>query len=247
MALARERVAAGEKPGFVVSADFQSSGRGRVPGRSWESRRGENLLFTLVLPRESVAKVLTPLPVMAGLGVSLVLERAAGISTLLKWPNDLLAGGRKISGILCETYGAVAAVGVGLNVLQTDFDHAGGAGEGKPEATSLLLETGRAFDPKELLRPVVEGVLEAVREPGWREMVAERLYRGGETVAVNIGDPEKGSVVNGRIAGIGESGELLLDTGGKELLRLFSAELSYYTATGEKPWKNRQEKTPGGF
>ncbi|HVN71703.1 MAG TPA: biotin--[acetyl-CoA-carboxylase] ligase [Desulfomonilia bacterium] len=104
------------KAGLLVRARMQTSGRGRR-GRAWFSPEGENLYMTLTLtpPEERY-------PIIAGVAVR------AAVSDLLhyqpveiKWPNDIVISGRKVSGILCETKGSITAVGIGVNVNQADW------------------------------------------------------------------------------------------------------------------------------
>jgi len=117
---AAQLVAAGRAPPFMVWALQQSGGRGRR-GHAWVSPPG-NLYVTLALPPE-------PGPLAAHGGLSLkagvvtarILERLLGLRLTLKWPNDLLFGGRKLGGLLLE--GSVVGgragcvlVGLGLNV-----------------------------------------------------------------------------------------------------------------------------------
>ncbi len=107
--------AAGEPEGYVVVADHQTAGRGRLD-RAWVAAPGTGLLVSVLL---------RPAPATAHLAVSALAcaaaaacERVAGVSPSLKWPNDLVVGDRKLAGVLAETSGNVACVvvGLGLNV-----------------------------------------------------------------------------------------------------------------------------------
>lgn len=145
--LARQGCAAGT----VVAAREQTAGIGRM-GRAWDSRPG-GLYFTLVLrPRLEPSQL--PLTTLAlGLGVADALQLFTGIAADLRWPNDVLAGGRKLAGILAQFQEGALLAGVGLNVNQREFP---------PElaaiATSLVLETGREQDPEFLLRVLVRSI-----------------------------------------------------------------------------------------
>jgi BirA family transcriptional regulator, biotin operon repressor / biotin---[acetyl-CoA-carboxylase] ligase len=105
----------GEPEGYVVVADHQTAGRGRL-GREWVAAPGSALLVSVLL---------RPAPASAHLAVSAVAcaaaaacERVAGVTPGLKWPNDLVVGDRKLGGILAEasTNVACVVVGLGLNV-----------------------------------------------------------------------------------------------------------------------------------
>ena len=121
------------RPGDVFTADYQSAGRGRLDHR-WMSPPGENLMMSAVVnvagmdPQEAAT-----LPLAVGLALVDALSPFAG-SLRIKWPNDILAGGRKLAGILCERNGDSAIVGIGANVRQTAF-----APEIRERATSLAL------------------------------------------------------------------------------------------------------------
>lgn len=123
-AIARAWGEAGAPEGAVVLADHQTAGRGRR-GRAWIAPPGTSLLVSVVL-RPSLPVARWPeIPLTAGCAVAEGLEAAAGVSAALKWPNDVLVGGRKLAGILAE--GAAGApplvvLGIGVNVSQGEAD-----------------------------------------------------------------------------------------------------------------------------
>jgi BirA family transcriptional regulator, biotin operon repressor / biotin---[acetyl-CoA-carboxylase] ligase len=106
---------AGERGPFWVLADEQTAGRGRL-ARKWVSEKG-NLYSTLVLPTTYIDVTILPqIGFVVALAVSDVAMRHAG-DVKLKWPNDVLVGGAKVSGILCEVLSPdVIAIGCGINV-----------------------------------------------------------------------------------------------------------------------------------
>ena len=91
--------------GTAVVADHQKAGRGRL-GRLWEAPPGTALLVSCVLPFHPLA------PLAAGVAAAV----ACGPRVRLKWPNDLLLGGRKLGGILVEASGRRCVVGIGINL-----------------------------------------------------------------------------------------------------------------------------------
>jgi len=141
---------AGEPEGAVVLAEEQTAGRGRA-GRTWHSERGAGLYVTLLL-RPKLSPVQAPLLTMlAGLSAHTAVLAQTGLAAELKWPNDLLIGGKKICGILTEMHAEPSAVrfvivGIGINVNQEKFP-----GELAATATSLRRETGRSYSRLELL------------------------------------------------------------------------------------------------
>ena len=158
-------------PGDVFTADHQTAGRGRLDHR-WLSPPGTNLLMSVVL---SVAGLepeqIATLPLAMGLavceGLAPFVPSACGRA--LKWPNDVLAGGRKLAGILCERQDDWVIVGVGVNVRQTAFPP-----ELAARATSLALLGGGAG-------PSVASVRDAVLD---RMAAVHRQWRAGGFAAV---------------------------------------------------------------
>ena len=136
-------------PGDVLVADFQTAGRGRLDHR-WLAPAGINLMFSAVLDvaGHEPADIAT-LPLVAGLAVVMALQpllEKSSAKLTLKWPNDVLADGRKLAGILCELCDDRVVAGVGVNVNQTSF-----APEIADRATSLALLSGKIFDRHEVL------------------------------------------------------------------------------------------------
>ena len=171
--------------GTVFAALFQRAGKGQR-GNRWESRSGENLTFSyLFKPAALPAAAQFSLSQAAALGVAGYLAEK-GVSTAIKWPNDILVGGRKICGMLLEhTLSADkladSVIGIGINLNQRDF------GSGAPNAVSLCAETGQNYDPQSELPLVVaqlEMYLALTASEAGRKTLAEaylaRLYRMGE-------------------------------------------------------------------
>lgn len=149
-----ELAEAGAADRTVVVAGTQTAGRGRR-GRSWRDEPGAALLVSIVVrPRLALAD-LPKLSLTTALAVAEAVERQTGLAPRLKWPNDVLVGGRKIAGILLESRTAatpLVAVGIGINLGQRAFPPPLAA-----TATSVLIERGRAVGADRML----EGVLAA--------------------------------------------------------------------------------------
>jgi BirA family biotin operon repressor/biotin-[acetyl-CoA-carboxylase] ligase len=130
LAVARE----GAREGVVLVAEAQTAGRGRM-GRRWTSPPRAGLTFSVLLrPYGVPAALLGWITLLTGTAVAAALPTVAAVQPRLKWPNDVLAGGGKLGGILAERSGSAVVVGIGLNVTQ----HLAELPEG---ATSLRLET----------------------------------------------------------------------------------------------------------
>lgn len=117
--------------GDVYVADYQIAGRGRLDHK-WLSPPGTNLMMSVVLSVEGIEpEQVATFPLVVGLAVAKALRkfivddqnaRHETQDVKLKWPNDVLVGGRKIAGILCERHGDNVIAGIGVNVGQTEFD-----------------------------------------------------------------------------------------------------------------------------
>lgn len=206
-ARARELAGRGAPHGTLVTAAEQSAGRGRQ-GRPWTAPAGRALLCSVVIrdpPRL--------LPLAAGVAVAEVVDEAVGGSRpQIKWPNDVLVGGRKIAGILVEgrLQERWAVVGIGLNVAvrTTDFprelrDRAGTLGlepsEIEPTLETLLRSLERWIAaPSDL-------VLEAVRA---RDALRGREVQWGGRVGIGAGIDG-----DGRLVVSTDAGEVRLDAG----------------------------------
>jgi len=154
---ARRAAASGAPDGHVVVADAQRSGRGSH-GRPWLSPRGTDLYLSIVTRPHVDAVHLPPLTLAVGLGVAEAVEALAGVHAEVKWPNDVLLGGRKCAGVLVETRatgGSVDAVilGIGLNVNRRSFPE----GLEQP-ATSLALCRGAEVSRVEALATLLAHV-----------------------------------------------------------------------------------------
>ncbi|MBV8151446.1 MAG: biotin--[acetyl-CoA-carboxylase] ligase [Candidatus Eremiobacteraeota bacterium] len=113
--------------GLTLVAGVQTAGAGRR-GSRWVAPPGTSLLFTAILPLPIAASAAWAVPFWAGLCLADALERESGVRATLQWPNDLLVGGRKISGILCISRitgdRAWIGIGVGVNVHRPANDAA---------------------------------------------------------------------------------------------------------------------------
>lgn len=127
--------------GAVCVAEHQTAGRGRS-GRRWDDSPATALLFSVLL-RPPVDAPLPQLSLVAGLAVAAAIEPKTRVPVLLKWPNDVLAGGRKVAGILLEASAGVVVCGIGINVNQEERDL---PPEPRTPATSLRLVAGRQLD-----------------------------------------------------------------------------------------------------
>jgi BirA family biotin operon repressor/biotin-[acetyl-CoA-carboxylase] ligase len=215
-ALVAERARAGEEAGLVVVAEHQTSGRGRLD-RVWTTPPRAALTFSVLVTPDRVPAARWPwLPLLAGIAVSEAVRRVADVDCALKWPNDVLVGERKLSGILVERvergYGAAAVVGVGLNVSSSR--------EELPveTATSLALEGSATLDRSVILREVLRS-FEALyvqwqaelgdADRGLLASYVRRCATLGRQVRVQL---PTGDVVSGEATGVDADGRLQVRT-----------------------------------
>ncbi len=194
-------------PTTVLIAESEPGAHGRK-GR-WEAPAGQGLYFTFV--REARAgEPISLMPIAVARWLREAIRDATGVRVLLKWPNDLYIGRRKVGGILAEarTQGedTYVAVGVGLNVL-------GSASSWNVRgATTLEEEAGRAFTLAPLLQCVLDRLDAELAAPRWAEEVHawERVsvHRLGDRITVR----REGKDVTGQYAGLSPEGFLRLKT-----------------------------------
>lgn len=103
--------------GAVAVCEVQTGGRGRL-GRGWEAPSGTAVLASFLL-RPPEGRPLPELSLVGGVATALTVERATGLSSQIKWPNDVMLNRRKVAGVLAEARGGMVVLGIGLNVNQT--------------------------------------------------------------------------------------------------------------------------------
>ncbi len=205
----------GAEHGEVVVAERQTDGRGRR-GRSWISPARRNVAFSVVLRPEGLPPTRAPEATLVAAVAICEALRHSGVDAGIKWPNDLLVGGRKIAGILAElsaesdlVHWLVIGVGVNVNTRAEDFPP-----ELRGEATSLLLEREQP-SPRALFLAACLASLETWYdrwvEEGFapiRQAWRERSVTLGRDVVVRI----DGAEVTGRAEDLADDGALLVRT-----------------------------------
>lgn len=228
---ARELAYAGTPHGTLVVAEIQTGGRGRL-GRHWGSPKG-GLWMSLVLRPRFAASLASRITQTAAVGVAKALWEV-GVEVRIKWPNDLLAGGKKICGILAESSPGNAGetveerrldyviLGVGMNA---NLDPAELRVPDR-EVTTIRSELGRDVDVLELLRVVLSNLdaeLGRIEDFGavledWRNLNCTL----GEKVRVR----RFGETVEGKAVDLSPEGTLLLSTR-RGTVELFEGEVEH--------------------
>ncbi|HMK31411.1 MAG TPA: biotin--[acetyl-CoA-carboxylase] ligase [Terriglobales bacterium] len=216
-AAAMNAAAQGAPEGSVLLAEHQTLGRGRG-GHGWESPPSSGIYLSAILrPPLAPADVLV-LSLAVGLSVARAVGEVTGLRVDLRWPNDLLLGGKKLCGILIELNAEVtlvqyAVVGIGVNVNQQQFPP-----QLREIATSLRIESGRTWSRVELTaallksldreyRGLLTGAPGAVRDQIFRRFEQHSSSARGKRVQV-----EENGGFEGVTAGLDDRGFLRVET-----------------------------------
>jgi BirA family biotin operon repressor/biotin-[acetyl-CoA-carboxylase] ligase len=140
-----------EAEGAVAVAEEQTQGRGRL-GRTWEAPTGTSVLVSVLLLPAVAAARLPELSLVAGGAVAEAIAEVTGIEPAIKFPNDVLIGGRKVAGILAESSEGRVVLGIGVNANQTLEQLPADA---QTEPTSLRLELGEPVSRVQLLAAIL--------------------------------------------------------------------------------------------
>jgi BirA family transcriptional regulator, biotin operon repressor / biotin---[acetyl-CoA-carboxylase] ligase len=201
--------------GSVYLAEEQTAGRGRG-ANSWQSPRSTGIYCSVILrPLLPPSEVLT-LSLAAGLAVQAAIRQVdPHISVDLKWPNDLLIGGKKACGILTEMNAEATRVryivaGIGINVNQTSFPK-------EINATSLRLATGSEWSRVELVGALLKSLDSEYRklidDPDERESILGRFSENSSWVlGKKVRIEENGSAFEGTTEGLDSRGFLQVRT-----------------------------------
>ena len=215
----------------VTAALYQTSGKGQR-GNRWDSAKGENLMFSILLRPgcDGVPQVPALRQFFLSLVSSLSVLRTLddyGISSKIKWPNDIYVGNKKICGMLIENsldadgFVKDSIIGIGLNVNQRDFP---------PQLmnpTSMARLTHREFDIKEVLDKLMDHFTALLSAPAedLKEEYLTNLFRLGEKA--EYVDTASGEAFQGIIKGITDDAFLLVEIPGGEIRRYAFKEISY--------------------
>ncbi len=224
--------------GTVVIADEQSAGLGRL-GREWFSKKGENLLFSVLLrPQLLPGKLFVLTMIIALAGIDAVQD-ITGLNAMVKWPNDIYIGGKKLGGILSEfsvIQGVVQhlVLGMGLNV------------NWKPEVertllyptSSIFAESHKKVSREEILINLLKRLEDSYYEVGRDMEHTEGFYKKwnekslilGKTVVIETGKER----IEGEAAGIDRDGALTLITTGGDERKFLCGDVSVKMNLSEK-------------
>ena len=216
----------------VIWADEQTEGRGRFT-RIWDSQPGLDLTFSILLPLTSLEqKRRQNITQIAALSVAQLLE-GYGLKPSVKWPNDVLIQGKKISGILCEvteTDERVCGVlGIGINVNNTEKFLA----NLDIPATSLCCELRHKVVRQDLLKKLLEIIINCFNvlcQSGFtqnRQEIKKRLAFINEQIVFT--DVKQDSY-SGKIIDLNDDGTLLFECEKRGIISLNSGEIAFHNS-----------------
>jgi BirA family biotin operon repressor/biotin-[acetyl-CoA-carboxylase] ligase len=217
--------------GTLVICETQTKGKGRL-GRQWESPRG-GIFMSLILKPDIDPVKLPPLSLVAGYATAKALARI-GLSAKVKWPNDVLVHGRKLSGILCEVSARqdkveYVIVGIGINAKLS-------TGQMPPQvrerSTSVLEQIGKAVDRSFLIAAVLnefEPCYLKFLESGIESLIPEfqaSMAYVGDPVMIQNTSLGSDAVHHGILQGLDSHGKLLIRTSTGEVKAFAAGDLS---------------------
>jgi BirA family biotin operon repressor/biotin-[acetyl-CoA-carboxylase] ligase len=227
--VAEKLILDGAPPFSLVLADYQTAGQGRH-GRSWETRAGAALAFSLIVypkPEWISPETLGKLSGLGALAVAEVLSENYQLPAEIKWPNDVLVNGKKVCGVLVDVLwtgnhlkGAV--IGIGINVSSGSV----------PEEKNLNFPTdslegaaGKEISRLELLVRVLESLLKWYPELPSRFLTTAwqgKLAYQNKTVILKIGED---LIDRGQLLGLTEEGALILLSESGEERKYWNGEI----------------------
>ncbi|MFH1039118.1 MAG: biotin--[acetyl-CoA-carboxylase] ligase [PVC group bacterium] len=157
---ARELASGGAAEGAVVVSGEQIRGRGRQ-GRRWISAPGAGIYLSIILRPGLPPANATGITLLAAVATARAIDTVTGLRPGIKWPNDILIGGKKICGILTEAGSDRAGekyliLGIGVNVNNDEFPP-----EIRKSASSLKMRLGRAVSRKKLIVEIIHRIEES--------------------------------------------------------------------------------------
>ncbi len=219
--VARQTGAQGHPPGLVVFAQLQTRGRGRF-GRSWQSPKGKNLLFSVLFSPPEPVPATSLVTIASAVAVAEGIRKQTGLEARIRWPNDVMVNGKKVAGILVESARDsdrrnLWVLGVGINVTASPV--------GMASAGTLASELGAAVDRVLLARAVLMELDRGYEriEMGNHKDISERWRALSTILGERITLQRAGQRFSGRVVHISarEGVTLQLDDG---LLATFPGE-----------------------
>ncbi len=218
----------GAEEGTLVVAEEQLGGRGRLE-RKWQSPKYKGIWMSLIL-KPSIPIMKTPqLTLLTAVALVQGIQEVTGVQADIKWPNDLLVNGKKLTGILTEmqadsdrVHSLIIGIGINVNQQLEDF-----AAELQPSATSIYLETKTSWDRAKIIQGIMmhlEKLYLLYLEKGFYPI--KILW---ESYSISLGQKVTANTLNGSIVGfakgITDDGVLLLEDEQGVIHSIYSADI----------------------
>lgn len=226
--IAQKLALEGAAEGTLVVAEEQLGGRGRLE-RKWQSPKYKGIWMSLIL-KPSIPILKTPqLTLLTAVAVVQGIQEATGVQADIKWPNDLLVNGKKLTGILTEMqadsdriHSLIIGIGINVNQQLEDFPE-----ELKASATSIYLETNKSWDRAKIIQEImkqIEKLYLLYLEKGFYPI--KLLW---ESYSISLGNKVTANTLNGSIfglaKGITDDGVLLLEDEEGVVHSIYSADI----------------------
>ena len=219
----------GVKEGVVVFAESQTRGRGRL-GRKWISPTRKGLWFSVLLRPSVSPQETTQLTVASATALRRAIKTVTGLSAEIKWPNDLLLGGKKVAGILTEMSAEVDRVqhiilGIGVDVNQDANEF---PAELRGIATSLKIEAGEAISRAGLATEMLRELDADYTRIGAGKFpqLADEWEAGCATIGKNVSVQMGARLIRGRAEALDDDGALLVRTEHGHLERVIGGDVT---------------------
>ncbi len=212
----------------IVVAERQNKGRGQL-GAIWQSKPLQSLTFSVFKRFESLpVSRLSSIAFAVSIGVHRILKEMLVPHITIKWPNDIMSYSNKVAGILIENQLkqnkiVSSVIGIGLNVNEESFDNL-------PQATSILMSTGKKHHLEEVLQLVSNSIfneLERVEKEDYQHIKNEYedvLFRKN---IISVFEDINSNRFNGKIKAVSEAGELLIENDQEILKKYKLKEIKY--------------------
>ncbi len=225
---ARRLAENGALEGTVVIAEQQSSGRGRL-GRRWESPFGVNIYCSVILRPEIPIQKAPQLTFLSAVAVAETLNKNCSLSAEVKWPNDILVKGAKISGLLNEMsaetekiHFVILGIGINLNMTRDQFPK-----KLNYPATSALIETGKTIDRQQFLQTFLQYLDSYYAE--FSERGFAPIRRRWESLSgimnLQVEVDQGGEKLQGTVVGLDSEGALRLQLEGGQIKTILTGDV----------------------
>ena len=228
--LANELANGGAKEGTIIVADEQTKGRGRL-AREWYSPKYSGIWMSLICKPNIPIQQAPQLTLLTAVAVAQAIEEVAEVSPFIKWPNDILLNGKKVTGILTElqaeadrVHSIIIGIGMNVNQEQEDFPD-----ELQNKASSLRVEMGEIYPRERILASILkhfEVLYFRYMEDGFSHI--KQLW---ESYAISVGKKITATTINDKIIGIAlgitDEGVLLIKDDHGQIHSIYSADIEF--------------------